>query len=103
MSSSMLVQENGGQTPVKTAHSLHIDRRRHTTVTGVSDVCSYHETEIVLKLEAGLMVFAGQNLHIGRLLLEEGKLEVDGHIDSVVYESPRKSAGFTLPFLRRKK
>lgn len=101
MSNTSIRQE--GQTPVKTAHTLHIDRRRHTVITGVNDVCSYLETEIVLKLETGLMILSGQNFHIGRLLLEEGKLEVDGHIDSVVYEKPRNTAGFWQSFLRKKK
>lgn len=103
MSSGMVVQETGNQNTIKSQHTLYVDRRRHTSITGVTDVCSYHETEIVLKLESGVMILSGQNLHIGRLLLEEGKLEVDGHVDSVIYETPRKSTGFVFPFFRKKK
>lgn len=87
------MQENAAQNTVKTPHTLHIDRRRRAIITGVTDVCSYHETEIVLRLDSGMMVISGQNLHIGKLLLEEGRLDVEGSIDGVVYESPSKHAG----------
>lgn len=97
----------GGETPLSTTpkmnHTLQIDRRRHTAVTGVSDVCSFHETEIVLKIDTGLMVLTGESLHIAKLLLEEGKLDVEGHIDSVIYETPRKTLKLSFPWKRRKK
>ena len=89
----MTMQENTPQNTIKTPHSLHIDRRRRACITGVTDVCSYHETEIVLRLDGGVMVINGQNLHIGRLLLDEGKLDIDGMIDGVTYESAAKRTG----------
>lgn len=70
-------------------HTLQIDRRRHTVITGVTDVCSFHETEVVLKLENCMMILTGQELHVAKLLLEEGKLLVDGHVDSITYEAPK--------------
>lgn len=73
-------------------HTLQIDRRRHAGISGVTDVLSFHETEIALKIDSGMMYITGDGLHIARLLLEDGRLEVDGHIDSVVYETPKKPA-----------
>lgn len=75
---------------LRTAHSIHTDRRKKTVITGVADVCSFHETEIVLRLESGHLFLTGQGLHIGKLLPEESRLDVDGQIDSIVYETPRK-------------
>ncbi len=72
-------------------HTLQMERRRHASITGVTDVCSFHETEIVLKVDTGLMVVTGENLHIGKLLLDDGKLDVEGQIDGIVYEKPRLS------------
>lgn len=85
-------------TPVKVPHSIQIDRRRKTVITGVMDVCSFHETEIVLQLEQGRMYLTGQDLHIGKLLPEESRLDVAGQIDSVVYETPRRPSHFRWPF-----
>lgn len=70
-------------------HTLTMDRRRHAVITGVMDVSSFHETEIVLKVDGGMMVINGQNLHVGKLLLEEGRLDVEGRIDGVNYEAPK--------------
>ena len=72
-------------------HSLQLERRKRALITGVTDVCSFHETEIVLKVDSGVMIITGENLHIGRLLLEDGKLDVDGQIDGVVYEKTHPS------------
>ena len=75
---------------VKTAHTIHTDRRRKTVITGVEDVCSFHETEIVLKLDTGHVYLTGQGLRMGKLSPEESRLDVEGQIDSIVYETPRK-------------
>ncbi len=91
-------KNNAGVTPVKVPHSIQIDRRRKTVITGVMDVCSFHETEIVLQLEQGRMYLTGQELHIGKLLPEECRLDVTGQIDSVVYETSRKPAAFRWPW-----
>ena len=72
-------------------HSVQMERRKHASITGVSDVCSFHETEIVLKVETGLMFITGENLHIGKLLLDDGKLDIEGQIDSLIYEKPKTS------------
>ncbi len=77
---------------VKTPHSIQTDRRRKTVITGVADVCSFHETEIVLKLDSGHVFLTGQGLRIGKLLPDESRLDVEGQIDSIVYETPRKQA-----------
>lgn len=81
-------------------HTVQIDRRRHTVITGVTDVCSFHETEVVLKLDSCLMILTGQELHVSKLLLEEGKLLVDGHVDGISYEAPKTSLK-RLTFWRR--
>jgi len=70
-------------------HTLQLDRRSLAQITGVVDVCSFHETEITLKVDTGLMILTGENLHIGRLLLDDGRLDVEGQIDSIAYEKAR--------------
>lgn len=83
----------------KAPHSIHTDRRNKTVVTGVMDVCSFHDTEIVLRLENGHVFLTGQGLHIGKLLPDENRLDVDGQIDSIVYETPKKTAGRLFSWL----
>lgn len=86
----------------KISHTVQIDRRKHAVITGVTDVSSFHETEIILKIENATMVIAGEELHIGKLLLDDGRLDVDGQIDSVIYEKPRAVSQWSI-FRRMRK
>lgn len=82
---------NPAAAKVMPPHTVQMDRRKQALITGVKDVSSFHETEIVLKIEDATMVIGGQNLHIGRLLLDDGKLDISGQIDSISYENPHQS------------
>lgn len=71
------------------AHSIRMEQRKQLSISGVLDVTSFHEDEIVLKVDSGLMVISGEKLHVSKLLLEEGKVEVSGWIDGMNYEKPK--------------
>jgi len=77
-----------GETLSKSVHNVTINQRKHAVITGVNDVCSFHENEIVLKVDSGVMIITGEGLHVGKLLLEEGRLDVEGKLDGVHYEQP---------------
>lgn len=74
-----------GEPIQRSQHTLHIEQRGKVMVTGVQDVSSFLEDEIVLKIDSGEMVLTGNRLHIAKLLLEEGQLLIDGQIDGVNY------------------
>lgn len=67
-------------------HRIELDGREHLTVSGVEDVERFDENEIVMNTTAGVLVIAGENLHIGKLSLDGGELHVDGQIDMISYE-----------------
>ncbi|EET60554.1 hypothetical protein BRYFOR_07372 [Marvinbryantia formatexigens DSM 14469] len=67
------------------AHKLVLIGRKTGTVSGISDVLSFDENEIVLDTEMGLLTIKGKNLHISRLTLELGEADLEGKIDSMVY------------------
>ena len=68
-------------------HKLVLDRREKATVTGVKDVISFDEKEILLQTEFGKMTVKGEGLHVKRLTLEKGEVDIEGTIDSMVYSS----------------
>ena len=74
-------------------HRLEVMGREHLTVTGVEDVERFDETGIVMSTTAGMLVIAGEDLHIGKLSLDGGELHVDGRIDSVAYEDAGQGRG----------
>jgi len=79
-------------------HTLQLDQRKHAVITGVSDVTSFHETEVVLHVDGGDMILCGNNLHIGKLLLDIGQVIIDGQIDSICYETRVNNARRFLRF-----
>ena len=65
-------------------HKLVINNRKTSLVTGVVDVLSFDLNEILLETEQGMMV-KGTDLHVNRLNLEKGEVDLSGNIDSVAY------------------
>ncbi len=81
-------------TNTNTAHHLEMHGREQLTVSGVEDVERFDENCIVMATAEGTLVVSGEELHIGKLSLDGGELQVDGHIDAVTYEdrpAPRAS------------
>lgn len=67
------------------AHKLILSNRRTGTITGVSDVISFDITEVLLETEQGMLMIKGADLHVNRLTLEKGEIDIEGRIDSLAY------------------
>lgn len=66
-------------------HKLMLTNRRTCTINGVSDVLSFDIHEIVLETDMGMLVLRGSDLHVNRLSLEKGEVDIDGRVDSLTY------------------
>ena len=67
------------------AHKLVINNRKTSLVTGVIDVLSFDLNEILLETEQGMLMVKGSDMHVNRLSLEKGEVDLSGNIDSVAY------------------
>ena len=67
-------------------HTVVMDGRQNIEITGVNDVISFDEETIIADTELGILVLRGSNLHVNRLNLDNGELEVDGEISNLTYE-----------------
>lgn len=70
---------------IQKSHKLVVNNRRTSMVTGVVDVLSFDLNEILLETEQGMMMVKGSNLHVNRLSLEKGEVDLSGNIDSIAY------------------
>lgn len=61
-------------------------------VTGVLDVLAFDLNEILLETEQGMLMVKGKDLHVNRLSLEKGEVDLAGHIDSIAYSDIQQSA-----------
>lgn len=54
-------------------------------VSGVADVLSFDLSEILLETDQGMLMIKGSDLHVNRLTLEKGEVDIEGKIDSLTY------------------
>jgi len=66
-------------------HKLQLTDRESMTVTGVRDVLSFDVSEVLLETTMGMLCIRGSDLHVKRLTLDKGEVDVDGKIDSMTY------------------
>ena len=72
-------------------HKLLLTNRRTCNISGVNDVLSFDVNEILLETEQGMLMIKGNELHVSRLYLDKGEVDVDGRIDSFTYS---ENAGY---------
>ncbi len=85
----------------KRAHKLILNNRRTCNLTGVSDVLSFDENEIILETDQGMLMIKGKELHVNRLTLDKGEVDVDGRIDSFTYSEQSNMNAKGESFLTR--
>lgn len=74
----------------KRVHKIMLTNRRTCTINGVNDVLSFDIHEILLETDQGMLMIKGDDMHVNRLMLDKGEVDVDGKIDSLTYS---ESAG----------
>ena len=66
-------------------HRLVMENREQIALTGVQKVQSFDPKEIVLETELGVLSIKGEQLGIKLLNLEEGLIDLQGHVDALIY------------------
>ena len=71
-------------------HSLVLESRKQLTISGVKEVESFDEQNIIAITSLGEITVSGQELKINRFSTEIGELAIDGYICGITYsdESP---------------
>ena len=72
---------------IHSAHNLMLENRQNVKMTGIKDIKSFDEKEILLFTEAGKLLIKGEELHVKRLNLEKGEADLEGKVDSLTYLS----------------
>lgn len=83
------------------SHKLTVTNRGLLSATGVSDVISFDVKEVLLETGKGMLTIKGQDLHVKRLTLEKGEVDIEGTIDGVSYSEVHSAAKSGESFLSR--
>ena len=86
---------------VTKSHKVLLENRKNGAFSGVVDVLSFDVAEILLETERGMLLIQGHDLHVNRLSLEKGEIDIEGRIDSLTYSEPKNVAKQTESLLGR--
>lgn len=78
------------KTALARPHGLHLEGRERLSVMGVEDVAGFDENTVLLQTGQGELCIRGQELHIERIDLDAGQLELRGHIQELSYDEPAR-------------
>lgn len=83
---------------VSKVHKITLTNRKNGSFTGILDVLSFDINEILLETEQGMLHVKGKDLHVNRLNLEKGEVDIEGMIEAFSYSqvplSMKKSDSF---------
>ena len=73
----MCMDERNVSKPAMRGHKLVLNNRK--------EVLSFDLNEVLLETEQGMLMVKGTDLHVNRLSLEKGEVDLSGNIDSIAY------------------
>ena len=74
-------------------HRVILTNRGTCALNGISDILSFDVNEILLETEMGMLMIRGIDLHVNRLTLEKGEVDLSGKIDSIQYSDVSTGKG----------
>lgn len=74
-------------------HNIILDGRERMSVTGVEDVESFDDSEVLMFTSRGALLVRGEELRIEVLSLESGDVDITGRIDSLEYRQEEHAGG----------
>ena len=72
---------------------LSMENRERLSLSGVEDVMGFDENLVVLQTNLGRLNIRGEKLHIGRIELQAGELELSGRVQELSYDETPPRAG----------
>ena len=88
------------------SHRVVLNDRNQGSLTGILDVISFDESMIVCIFEGfmdflSLLTIKGKDLHVSRLTLDKGEIDIEGRPDSLVYSKSEGIKGSSQSFFSR--
>ena len=69
----------------KITENLTLTNRKTLKLEGIIEINSSNETLLSIKLKDTTLTITGQNMHISRLDVNTGMLDIEGNIDCIKY------------------
>lgn len=83
------------QSSITKKHKIVCEDMHNLSLSGINKVESATENQVACSLNGHMLLISGKNLHVKKLDVNEGTLEIDGQIEQIKYQDHKK------PFLKR--
>ncbi|MBR1530346.1 MAG: sporulation protein YabP [Oscillospiraceae bacterium] len=77
-------------------HLVTLENRKTLTISGITDIDSFDEKEMILYTRMGELTITGRELHINAISIEEGTLSVEGDIWALQYGDKDKQSPVSM-------
>lgn len=86
----------------KLIHNVIMEGRHKMSISGVTDVGNFDEGRVTLDTDMGALCITGEGLHINKLSVESGDVEIEGSINSCSYSDGKAKSpgGFLTKLLK---
>lgn len=78
----------------KLPHKLSLENRQLLDLSGVTNVESFNEEEVIATTDYGELLIKGEGLNVEILELQSGELRVSGTVSAFVYTNKVSPKGF---------
>jgi len=83
---------------VKKNHNLILENRAKLTISGIEEVESFDENNIIMLIEDDVLVVRGVDLKINKINTEIGEVLIEGEIYSIEYGYEKQKGLFSRLF-----
>lgn len=91
--------ENNKPSKQTKGHVVNIDNRQRIDLTGVTEVITFNEQNVILNTVLGGLNIKGKNMKVNKLNVDNGDMSIEGEILSIAYIS--KDMGEKESFLKK--
>ena len=92
-----LLDEKNQKNSIKPQHNIIVENREKISISGVEDVESFDEENMIIHTQMGIITLKGADLHLGKFSVDTGELTIEGELDEISYSdegSYGKKEGF---------
>lgn len=75
-------------------NNIELKNRQHLCITGINKVKAVNENLLVLQLDGCTLTVNGNNMHILKLDVEQGNIELEGRFDAFKYSHGKQKGSF---------
>ena len=73
-----------------TVQNIILENKEKLSISGVKDILTFDEEEIIIDTTLGILQIRGSNLKVEKLSVDSGEINANGIIDEMIYQKDQR-------------